>query len=345
MEPNRKGFLSNFIIYSRWYTVLILTSIISIIVGFVISYFLDFRLTGWHYYLRVLATTLVLWIGCSTIAIYIWKKYPWILMPFKHLTMEVIGVFCLLTLYFGFTLLIYMYSHVGISLIQSIEIHSIAFIIITFTTFFILAIHEAILFYNQWHEHYSKSIRLEKDTIEAQYNLLKTQINPHFLFNSLTSLMSMVDGNPKAEKYIQTLSDYLRYMLADNINELITLKDEVNNVTKFFYLQKIRFENNIHLKIRIDDVALNKKIVPLVLQILLENCIKHNIIANKMPLYIEIYNDENYVSIKNNLQIKTSKQSIGKGIKNIEGRYQFLSANAIKISKTNETFTVSVPLL
>ena len=76
--------------------------------------------------------------------------------------MEVIGVFCLLTLYFGFTLLIYMYSHVGISLIQSIEIHSIAFIIITFTTFFILAIHEAILFYNQWHEHYSKSIRLEK---------------------------------------------------------------------------------------------------------------------------------------------------------------------------------------
>jgi len=208
MEPNRKGFLSHFIIYSRWYTVLILTSIISIIVGFVISYFLDFRLTGWHYYLRVLATTLVLWIGCSTIAIYIWKKYPWILMPFKHLMMEVIGVFCLLTLYFGFTLLIYMYSHVGISLIQSIEIHSIAFIIITFTTFFILAIHEAILFYNQWHEHYSKSIRLEKDTIEAQYNLLKTQINPHFLFNSLTSLMSMVDGNPKAEKYIQTLSDY-----------------------------------------------------------------------------------------------------------------------------------------
>jgi two-component system, LytTR family, sensor kinase len=345
METNRKGFLSNFIIYSRWYTVVVLTSIISVIIGFIISYFLDFRLVGWQYYLRVLLTTFILWIGCSTIVIHIWKKYPWILMPFKHLLMELVGVIVLLLLYFGITILLFLYENPSVSFTESIDAHGIAFIVIMFTTFFILAIHEAILFYNQWKEHYSKSIRLEKDTIEAQYNLLKTQINPHFLFNSLTSLMSLLEGNPKAEKYVQILSEYLRYVLMENTAEIVTIEQEIANVEKYFYLQKLRFDNNLHITIDVSKEALLKKTPPLVLQILVENCIKHNIISSTKPLFIRIDNNNTHITICNNLQQKLSPQSTGTGLKNIKGRYQFFTTESIKITKDNDSFSVSVPLL
>ncbi len=345
MITHRNGFLSNFVIYSKWYTVLILTSIISVVIGFVISYFLDFRLTGWEYYFRVLLTTFVLWIGCSTIVIYIWKKYPWILMPFKHLLMEIVAVIVLLFVYFIITLLLYIHAHPSISFLESLAVHGIAFIIIGFTTFFILAIHEAILFYNQWKEHYSKSIRLEKDTIEAQYNLLKAQINPHFLFNSLTSLMSLLEENTKAEKYVHILSEYLRYVLMENTHEIVSLQQELMNVENYSFLQKIRFENNLQIHIHVADSVMQKKIPPLVLQMLVENCIKHNVISSKQPLIIKIENDDTYITITNNIQKKSIEPSTGTGIKNIEGRYQFLSAAPIKISKDAVSFSVSVPLL
>jgi two-component system LytT family sensor kinase len=188
--------------------------------------------------------------------------------------------------------------------------------------------------------------QLKKENLQARLNLLKQQISPHFLFNSLSTLKTIAtDANTR--QYIMQLSNVYRYLLNYNDNNVASLKDELAFTNSYLYILKERFEEALQVHIQVPDELLSRFIVPLSLQILIENSIKHNIISPTEPLHIYIHNDGNeIVTVENNVQPKLStEKNTGKGLQNINDRYQLLSGKQIEITNTGTKFIVKLPLL
>ncbi|MEI8085530.1 MAG: histidine kinase [Paludibacter sp.] len=332
------------IMYSNWYYMVLLIVTVSLLIGYLFALVMELDFTFVNVFLRSIISTAIIWGGCVTIVTYSWHKYPWESMPIKHLIIEVLLILLLLTLYIFISAFFLCFKDSSsISIVFQSHIIEIIFTILI--TFLITTIHEAVFFYQQWKLNFSKSISLEKDNLEARYNALKAQVNPHFLFNSLNSLMSLLDNHPTAEKYVQDLSEYLRYVLLSNSKEEVTLQEELEHLEKFFHLQKLRFEENLTVEIIIQPTSLPLHIPPLALQMLVDNCIKHNIISAKNPLNIKIFDDGKSITVQNNLQTKHTEESTGQGLKNIEGRYRFISNEPIKIVKDDKQFSVTIPLI
>lgn len=186
--------------------------------------------------------------------------------------------------------------------------------------------------------------RLKTEQISSQYNSLKNQVNPHFLFNSLNALSSLVyDNQEKAVEFIRKLSQVYRYVLDSMNDEVVSFEREMDFVKNFIFLQKIRFGEN--LKVEITDKEPGLFVPPLAIQILVENAIKHNVISEKDPLMIVIDVKDQICSVRNNLKEKKVKDSTGVGLANIKSRYQYLSDREVEIIKTDDYFEVQVPLL
>ena len=184
-------------------------------------------------------------------------------------------------------------------------------------------------------------------TANAKYESLKSQIDPHFLFNSLNVLTSLIEENPKnAEKFTTSLSKVYRYVLEQKDKDLVSLEEELKFAKTYMTLLKMRFEDAIQFQIPETVKNPEAKIVPLSLQILLENCIKHNVVSEQKPLRIVITEKEGVLEVTNNLQIKkTLKNSTGVGLKNITERYQILSNRNMKIYQSENEYKVHLPLL
>jgi len=336
--------LKNGFIYSNWYYMVILIVGVSIAIGYMFSFVLGLNFSFMQVFTKSIVSTTILWGGCIAIVTYSWKKYPWESMPVKHLIIEISAIIILLTVFF-------VVANIFMSLAEKtpfdsgIKSHSIDIIVTILITFLITTIHEAFFFYQQWKMNFSKSIILEKDNLEARYNALKAQVNPHFLFNSLNSLMNLLENNPTAEQYVQDLSEYLRYMLLSNSKESVPLQEELDNLEKFFHLQKLRYTENLHVEITVQPESLQLQIPPLALQMLVDNCIKHNIISSQNPLTIKIFDDGKTITVVNNLQRKLMDESTGQGLKNIEGRYRFIAGEPIKIESDDSHFSVTIPLI
>jgi hypothetical protein len=282
-----------------------------------------------------------LWLICRTYVKFLWRKFPWEESPRIHIIYEVVGIGAL-TMAYGF--LLYR-TEIALGLASPSENLGIEVFITLLITYLITGIHEMVFFYHQWIQNFSKSIRLEKDNIQANYETLKTQVNPHFLFNSLNSLTNLVDDNPRAVGYIQHLSEFLRYMLSSRNKDLVYLKDEVVVLEHYFELQKTRFLDNLRIHIEIPEKYQLYTVPPLALQMLAENCIKHNVISSESPLHISIQADHGYVTISNNLQRKSEVNSTGQGLKNIIERYRYFTDKEVKIKENHRQYEVSVPLL
>jgi len=189
---------------------------------------------------------------------------------------------------------------------------------------------------------------LQEENIISQFETLKSQINPHFLFNSLNVLSSLIYiDKDKASKFVRQLSKVYRYILDSKDRDLITLEDELPFIESYIFLLKTRFDKNLIVN---QDLPVDKqhhKIAPMVLQLLIENAIKHNIISKTKPLTIDIsVIDNKYLQIKNNLQLKTSTEITSQiGLKNIQKRYEYLCNKKIDIKQTEEYFTVRIPLI
>jgi two-component system LytT family sensor kinase len=251
--------------------------------------------------------------------------------------------FCHLCLYHNLLILVYTLTEYFFQLDFEGNILYEAFNTILIT-FFITALHESVFFYRQWTENFSKSIKLEKENIEANYEALKANLNPHFLFNSLNSLSNLVDDNPKATEYISNLSDFLRYLLKNDEKELVELHEELEVLQKYIILQKLRFEEA--LIVNLDIIHPESYVLPpLVLQILVENSIKHNEVSSEKPLIIEISNDDQYIFIKNNKNTKLGVDSTGVGLQNIIDRYKLFTSLSVEIESTNDSFSVKVPVI
>lgn len=214
-------------------------------------------------------------------------------------------------------------------------------------TFFISSIYESIYFFGKWKQSIVEAEALKRSNIHSQFETLKNQVNPHFLFNSLNTLSSIIEEDPHtAVRFVQQLSNVYRYVLQSREKELVDLKTEIEFIRSYLFLHEIRFGENLKVDIQIPESDYNKKVPPLVLQLLIENAIKHNIISREKPLYIDIFMDNDRIAVRNNLQKKSSVEySSGVGLDNIINRYKILTSEPVEIKDNPSDFTVYSPVL
>jgi LytS/YehU family sensor histidine kinase len=198
-------------------------------------------------------------------------------------------------------------------------------------------------FFKNWKRSVINEERLKRESIALQYESLKNQVNPHFLFNSLNVLTTLIEKNQEASiKYVEQLSEVFRYVLDQNSTELVPIETELKFIGSFIYLHKIRFGDNLQVKIAVTDPSFF--VVPVALQILVENAVKHNEISSEKPLLIEIFDDNHYLVIRNNLQPRNYlPDSNHIGIKTLEFQYNFLSGKKLEFCNNGSYFTVKLP--
>jgi two-component system, LytTR family, sensor kinase len=194
------------------------------------------------------------------------------------------------------------------------------------------------------------SMELEKtkvDNLDAQFELLKQQVNPHFLFNSLNTLKSMVEMNDKnSAHFIVMLSDFYRSVLEKKKSNVVTLENELETLNAYIFLLVSRFEDGFNLITDISSCVLNTVMPPFTLQLLIENCVKHNVVSFEKPLNIKIFAEDEFLVIENNFQLKLSvEHSTGTGLENIRQRYLQLSGKNILVRQTDAYFQVKLPLI
>jgi two-component system LytT family sensor kinase len=205
------------------------------------------------------------------------------------------------------------------------------------------------LLYQSYHNQ-QVSIELERtkmDNLSAQYELLKQQVNPHFLFNSLNTLKYMVESRDEhTVEFVLKLSDFYRFTLESRKLNLIKLAEELKILEAYIFLLKARFEEGIDLSVSIDQPIQQTYIPPFTLQLLVENCIKHNIVSLERPLHIRIYSEKDVIIVQNQIQLKrTPESSTGMGLENINQRYMHLLDKKIDILPNEQFFTVKLPVI
>lgn len=192
--------------------------------------------------------------------------------------------------------------------------------------------------------------QLRKENALAQFEALKNQVSPHFLFNSLSILSSLVHVDAAlSEKFIDQLSRAYRYILEQKDNDTVSLRTELNFLGSYSFLLKIRFENKFDVKTAITDIEAEKyHIAPLTLQLLIENAVKHNRMSEKEPLIVAISIKDEHLIVTNPLRPRSELEvitSTGIGLSNIKNRYQLLTKTPVQIEENEESFTVKIPLI
>jgi hypothetical protein len=193
----------------------------------------------------------------------------------------------------------------------------------------------------------TKAQSLEKEKTLVQYESLKQHLNPHFLFNSLTSLRSLIRTDAKtATSFLDGMSKVYRYVLKSGEQELVRLQDELDFVETFVKLQKIRFNEGLDVRIHVPGSYANKYVVPVTLQNLVENAIKHNTADKDSPLLVNIFIDNGYVVVQNNRQLyRIVETSNKKGLTSLKTLYKYYSDSPVIIYEDEQSFSVKVPLL
>ncbi|MDJ1468453.1 sensor histidine kinase [Xanthocytophaga flava] len=215
-------------------------------------------------------------------------------------------------------------------------------------TFLCLLIYESVFFFESWKANVKKTEASARENVQSQLETLKNQLDPHFLFNSLNTLASLIDDeNAPAQEYLERLADVYRYVLVSREKNTVTLEEEMNFLDAYIYLNKVRFRENLKVEKKISSNAYQQQVAPLSIQMLVENAIKHNIVSKDKPLTIKIsQEDGNYLAIENNVQEKiTFEKSTKVGLQNIINRYSLLTDKQVNIHKSPDLFTVRIPLL
>ena len=220
---------------------------------------------------------------------------------------------------------------------------------IIYATFFIvvsIVAKNTLFFFRSWKQAAVNEEKLKREILLVEFEALKSQVNPHFLFNNLTALTSLVyKDQDKAALFIDQLANVFRYTLEFSEKEVVDLATEKKLLNTVAFLYRIRYDESLQLNIDLPEEK-NRYVIPMALQMLLENAIKHNKLSTKNPLKVEIKQEGNYIFVKNNLQPKTTIQHSNKlGLNNIQSRYKYLSDKEVSIEKTEKYFHVKIPVL
>ncbi|GAB3696386.1 hypothetical protein GCM10027592_19400 [Spirosoma flavus] len=199
----------------------------------------------------------------------------------------------------------------------------------------------------QWQKNALRATQLEKEKVQVQLDSLKNQISPHFLFNSLSSLDSLIDDNPAlARQFLQQLSKVFRYVLQHKNKALVSVETELAFIKNYVSLLKTRFDGQFIVKCYVGDDALEQQIVPVTLQILIENAIKHNVISEAHPLIVTISASDGFLNVSNPVHRKRQVETSNKqGLENLKQLYSYLSPQPVEFDEKEAVFQVRVPLV
>lgn len=218
----------------------------------------------------------------------------------------------------------------------------------TLINLFFHLLNAILFFFKEYKRQWAEAEELRRINLQAQMQLIKSQINPHFLFNNLNVLSGMViKDNPDANKFIEEFSKVYRYVLNNQDKELVELQSELDFIHPYLFLLNKRFDQGLRVDINIPEHYKTWHVVPAALQMLIENAIKHNVVSKNKPLHIDIHaNGDQTLVVKNNLQLRSmTEPSTRIGLQNIVKRYELISGRSVIIKKTDEVFEVTLPLL
>jgi len=297
-------------------------------------------------FVKTIIFCFVFWQGIFMIVDHLRKKYSTIEQTKKRVITTV--VYASIYLIVSDFLMRYAFDYFlpeYIFKIENIWVHwSSNFLI----SFMVVLVYESFYFYHRWYSANLETEQLRTQQITSQLEALKSQISPHFLFNSLNTLVTLIsESQNQAIEFTQKLSEVYRYILQHKDKELVKLRTELEFIESYIFLLKMRFSDNLEVTFNIDEKYYGNYVAPLTLQMLVENAIKHNIISKTHPLNIEIYieNGESLV-VKNKLQKKNASENSTKtGLMNIKKRYEYLTSKSIDVITTNANFLVAIPLI
>jgi sensor histidine kinase YesM len=287
--------------------------------------------------------TLIIWQSCIFILLRARKVFPEFHQTQHRLIFQGLAILIFVTL---FTFV----SHYLLQRFLPYQIPGLfpSFIQNIVPTTIILLLYESVYFFYSWRSYIVKTENLIHENVKSQLDALKSQLDPHFLFNSLNTLASLVgEQNVAAQTFLEQLSDVYRYVLINREKNMVTMKEEMMFLDAYIYLNKIRFRENLQIEKRISTPTMMKSIAPLSLQLLMENALKHNAATKDHPLKIVISEtDDGYIVVENNIQEKKIlEKSTRLGLQNIVNRYKLLSSKEVFISSDANQFVVKIPLL
>lgn len=224
---------------------------------------------------------------------------------------------------------------------------TVHYLIALIITIVVSVFFHALYFYRALQDKKVKEQKIIAGTASAKFDALKNQLDPHFLFNSLNVLTSLIEEDPdQAQKFTTSLSKVYRYVLEQKNKDLVTVDEELQFARTYIRLLKMRFEDSIVFDIPEKCSNPEARIVPLSLQLLLENAVKHNVVTSTRPLHIKVFEEGESLVIQNNLQEKqVVRKSSGVGLRNIQQRYSILSDKEVQIKKNPKDFTIFLPML
>jgi hypothetical protein len=282
----------------------------------------------------------------------IWMKY----MRYRYKELSQVGrrlLYCLI----GYVGLMILFVCQIFWLYDLFEVPGYHFDLVTFRWVLLIGfscnivsvgISESTYSYKKWRESVAREYELKELHMQRQLDVLKQQVNPHFLFNSLNSLILLISENPQqAELFAEELSSVYRYVLRANEQNLTDLKTELEFVRSYYHLLKTRYGNGLDLVVAVEECFGHYKIPPLTLQLLIENAVKHNVVLPDQPLVIEIKtNEQAQLSVRNPLQKKQTRVlSNGIGLTNIMAKYQMLGQPMPTVREIDGQFVVTLPLV
>lgn len=323
--------------------------LIILLAGLIVNYFLEANLLDFEGVVipSMIYTILLgglIWLGSVTITKKLNKKNKWEKHPGTNffILLALLLIYCVLA-YFFIDFIWHVFYR-GNPVHEFVLPSSRNVLMIIGVTLLIVLTFSSNRFLKDKKDDLLKEEKLKTEIIRLEYETLKNQVNPHFLFNSLNALTSIVSENNDAVLFIKKLSDVYRYVLEQKDKEVVDLDYEIEFVKAYAYLHEIRFGDCFRLEI--DDLPKSKKVIPLSVQMLIENAIKHNIVSEDDPLTIKVCEEEDYLVVKNNLQLKSMVKDSNKiGLENIKLRYFYLTEKEFKTEANGENFIVKVPLL
>lgn len=286
-----------------------------------------------------------LWEGTRFIVLYMRHKFPAETQNRKRLAYT--G--SLTTLYVFFVLFFLMHFFSSSEELKLLPFPILSALLSSFILGgIIIGIYEAVYYSYKVSKVEAEKKELMRINLQGQFESLKGQVNPHFLFNSLNSLRQLVLKNPEqAARYVEEMSDVYRYLLRNNDGELTSLKNELDFIQSYCHLLKTRFGEGLQVSIHVDEPFLHYCLPPLTLQMLFENCVKHNVISPTQPLHIKVQTDGmGNLQVSNNLQKKMQTvQSEKIGLANIITKYRYLGHPDVTVTETTDEFIVTLPLI
>ena len=311
-----------------------------------VLYFANARQESYLFAGWIVLTLALVWTSNYFLTKQLDKKLPWLKFGKKRFTWQLsLGIFqSLLIINLSYFLLRFGLVGAPPTNEQIIAANVLGILLLLPT----ISISFGIQFLSNWKTAQFNSEQFQKETIKAELTTLKNQLDPHFLFNNLNILSSLISVDKDlSQTYLEKFADVYRNILQSSSEELVTLNDELKFMASYLYLLDIRFEDTIQTFINVESQDHKKYIPPLTIQMLVENAIKHNVISEIRPLKIHISSQNGFIAVKNNLQEKRveSRNSNKSGLSNIQKRYTYFTDKEVQVFKDPENFIVKIPLI